>query len=91
MAATPLLLLTPIDHCKTYPFMYMNIFINYIYIYIHSNILSWNIIEKTHLATWGLEPASLVSVDRHVMVGNHYSNFLRMKFFLCQFYEFLKM
>ena len=25
---------------------------------IHSNILSWNIIEKTYLTTWGLEPAS---------------------------------
>ena len=24
-----------------------------IYIYIYINILSWNIIEKPHLATWG--------------------------------------
>ena len=29
---------------------------------IYSNILSWNIIEKIHLATWGLEPASPLSV-----------------------------
>ena len=33
MAAPPLLLLTPIDHCKTYPFMC--IFINFIYIAIY--------------------------------------------------------
>ena len=34
--------------------------------YISSNILSWIIIEKKkHLATWGLEPASPVKVNRH--------------------------
>ena len=27
--------------------------------YIYSNILSWNIIENTHLATWGLEPSCI--------------------------------
>ena len=37
----------------------------YIYIYNYS-IMSWNIIEKTYLATWGLEPASMVSVNRQV-------------------------
>ena len=35
---------------------------------IYSNILSWNNIEKTYLATWGLEPASPVSVvNRHAI------------------------
>ena len=34
---------------------------------IHSNIFSWTIIEKTHLATQGLEPASPVSVNRHAI------------------------
>ena len=34
--------------------------------HIYSSILSWNMIEKKkHLAAWGLEPASLVSVNRH--------------------------
>ena len=27
-------------------------YFNYIYIYIYSNILSWNIIEKNNLAMW---------------------------------------
>ena len=44
--------------------LYRSLYINYLY----SNILSWNIIEKTRLATWGLEPASLVSVvNRHAI------------------------
>ena len=38
----------------------------YIYIYIYNIFLSWDIIEKKkHLATWGLEPAAPVSVNRH--------------------------
>ena len=36
-------------------------------IYIQRNILSCNIIEKNHLATWGLEPASPVSVNRPML------------------------
>ena len=32
-------------------------------------VLSRNIIENTHLANWGLEPASLVSVNRHALLS----------------------
>ena len=35
--------------------------------YIYSVMLSWNIIEKNLLVMWGLEPASLVSVNKHAM------------------------
>ena len=37
--------------------------ISYIYIYIKQYFLSWSIIEKIPLATWGLEP-----VNRHTVL-----------------------
>ena len=38
-------------------------------LFIINNILLWNIIEKKkHLATWRLEPASLVSDNRYAML-----------------------
>ena len=51
--------------------------IDILIIYIYRNILSWNNIEKTHLATWGLEPASPVSVvNRHTIcsIDHHILN-----------------
>ena len=33
---------------------------------IYKNTLSWNTIEKVHLATWGLEPVSPFSVNSDV-------------------------
>ena len=45
--------------------------INYIYIYIYIYIYQYFVMEhhwKKHLATWGLEPASPVSVNRHAML-----------------------
>ena len=44
--------------------------------YIYSIISLWNIIGKTHQATWGLKPASTVSVvNRHAIyaVDHHAS------------------
>ena len=48
-------------------------FIYYIYIYLEI-FCHGTSVKKTHLATWGLEPASPVSVNRHAMLINHHAS-----------------
>ena len=45
----------------------------FIYIAIFSIILSWNIIEKTHLATWGLERTCGLSQEICYALDHHAS------------------
>ena len=59
---------------------WLNVCIFLLILIMYSNILSWNvsswnIIEKKkHLATWGLEPASPVSVNRHAIALQHHAS-----------------